>query len=133
MKRLPAAVTVLCAILVNGCGTVCNFAGGILHPDREPRVYGGVQRDVEVIEEMSKPPGLGLSAGKSAAGALVFLGVVLVDPAISFVADTLTLPITLYAEHRREAAYMKSGGGTIVESPSAPAEAATLGTPRPLE
>src|SRR5262245_12507046 len=32
-----------------GCGTICNLAGGITNPDEEPRIYGGVIRDLDIF------------------------------------------------------------------------------------
>src|SRR5438128_5559240 len=112
MKATPAVVFVtIAAVLLSGCGTVCNFAGGLIHPETEPRVYGGVQRDIEVIEGFSKEPLFPTgfpkaSQSDSGAGAALvvafFLGMIVADPVLSFIADTLTLPITVYVQHRRE-------------------------------
>jgi hypothetical protein len=48
MKSAVSVTTAVCvAVFSSGCGTVCNLAGGVLHPDKEPRVYGGLQLDLE--------------------------------------------------------------------------------------
>jgi hypothetical protein len=107
---LSAWLMGLTALAGSGCGTVCNFAGGLIHPDTEPRVYGGVQRDLEVIEGLSSKPlfpnGFPTSPGNGAGAALVFggcLAVLVADPLLSFLGDTLTLPLTAYVQHCREA------------------------------
>lgn len=38
--------------LAVGCGTVCNLAGGVIHPEDEPKVYGGMQRDLDFYSGM---------------------------------------------------------------------------------
>jgi uncharacterized protein YceK len=103
MKRaLSVATAAFIAVGVSGCGTVCNLAGGVIHPDQELRVYGGVQRDVEhfwcppLLNENSSP-----GAGK---GAVLFLALIPVEFGLSFVGDTLTLPITIPLQEIREAA-----------------------------
>jgi hypothetical protein len=102
------AIGVVSAVLgpsLSGCGTVCNFAGGVVHPDKEPRVYGGVQRDLDIIEEAvaakpDNPPNMGKTA-------VFIMAVALVDPIVSLVADTLTLPITIPIQCWRERAEKK--------------------------
>ena len=100
------AVTI--AFLAIGCGTVCNLAGGFVHPDEEPKVYGGVQRDLDFFSKMverkqsgsdSTSQGTGTSG---AYGAVFVLAFMFAEPALSFVGDTLTLPITIWAEYRRD-------------------------------
>ena len=94
-----------------GCGTVCNLAGGFIHPDAAPKVYGGMQIDLEGFQElmddhwsMTKST----SSGQSTAWmAIAVLGFMAAEPALTFVGDTLTLPIALLAEHFRKA--RKSG------------------------
>jgi Protein of unknown function (DUF1375) len=108
MKRaLSVAMAVCIGVFSGGCGTVCNTAGGVLHPDEEPRVYGGVQRDLEgnlyCLKLGSQPlhEGCTLSDGK---GAVLLLALVPVEFGLTFVGDTLTLPITIPLQERREAA-----------------------------
>ena len=104
-KRLSLGLlgltAVAIAVLAVGCGTVCNLAGGLVHPDEEPKVYGGVQRDLDFFGKMlerkqsgndSTSQGTGTSA---AYGAMFLLAFMFAEPALSFVGDTLTLPITL--------------------------------------
>jgi hypothetical protein len=94
------------AIPQTGCGTTCNLAGGILHPESEPRVYGGVIRDVEILDTAvsgdapNDPVIQGSDKGAAVAmAALVSLAVA--DPMLSLVADTLTLPVTIPLQERR--------------------------------
>jgi uncharacterized protein YceK len=109
MKRI-SLVVILVALSSSGCGTVCNLAGGVLHPDSEPRIYGGVIRDFEIIDKVvSKPEPLlhpqadsSLGNGQGAAYLLAaIIGVAAVEPVVSLVADTLTLPITIPLQNRR--------------------------------
>ena len=79
------------AVLAIGCGTVCNLAGGFVHPEEEPKVYGGVQRDLGFIGEMaSDPKGFNCPAGSQGAAmtAIFILGMAAVDPVLSLVGDT---------------------------------------------
>jgi uncharacterized protein YceK len=109
MTRISLAV-ILVAFVSSGCGTVCNLAGGVVHPDSEPRIYGGVIRDFEIIDKVvSKPepllhPQAGSSLGNGQ-GAAYFLAAIIavaaLDPVVSLVADTLTLPITIPLQNRR--------------------------------
>jgi hypothetical protein len=103
MNALLLRVLGACAaVSFSGCGTVYNLAGGMIHPDTEPRVYGGVLKDVEILDQISRTPsGETRSFGK---GGLVVLPVAAIDLTLSFVADTLTVPITSLLQDRREAA-----------------------------
>jgi hypothetical protein len=94
VASLPAIAGV--AITQTGCGTTCNLAGGILHPETEPRVYGGVIRDVEILDTAisgDAPNGPVIQGNDKGAAvemaALVSLAVA--DPMLSLIADTLTL------------------------------------------
>jgi uncharacterized protein YceK len=108
MKRISLAV-ILVALSSSGCGTVCNLAGGVVHPDSEPRIYGGFIRDFEIIDKaVSKPDEHLLSprgnppSGQGGAYAMTaILAIAAVDPVVSLVADTLTLPITIPLQNRR--------------------------------
>jgi hypothetical protein len=102
----------LTAILISsaGCGTVCNLVGGITHPQSEPRVYGGVARDLEVLDDVVKgvqsgQTGAGITPQGGGPGAAVVLGAIVgiavADPILSFVADTVTLPLTIPLQNRR--------------------------------
>jgi uncharacterized protein YceK len=74
---------------LGGCGTVCNFASG------DPAVYGGVVKDLEVVRSpLNVSPQSDSSSGGPALAVLA--GVVCADIAVSAVADTLTLPLTIY-------------------------------------
>jgi hypothetical protein len=116
------------AVLFSGCGTVCNLAGGIIHPDTEPRVYGGVLKDGEILVQMTHTPsGETRQLGK---GGLVVLPVAAIEVTLSLVADTVTLPITSLLQHRREAANER-GRGADTASISAGAEAGIVAPLQP--
>ncbi len=82
---LVGALAALAAL--PGCGTIVNFKSG------DPEVYGGVRKDVELIEKPGNPNDV--RPGDGGAGAIAF-AVVLADMAASGVADTLTLPLAIY-------------------------------------
>jgi uncharacterized protein YceK len=90
-------------IPLSGCGTVCNLASG--NPDN----YGGVQRELKFADDASAKGGL-LSGSSGAEGtggvwaALFVLALYGTDLSLSFVGDTLTLPLAAYLRHRHEAA-----------------------------
>jgi hypothetical protein len=88
-------VLVAAALAVSsfGCGTVANFTSG--HP--EP--FGGVQRDVAFFNQ---PSGFSFKSGDDGWGAAVVLGVWAADLCVSGMADTLTLPLFVYWERKRE-------------------------------
>jgi uncharacterized protein YceK len=93
---IPAPVAI-CLATLTGCGTVRNFAGGA------PEVYGGVKKDVEFV--MTPGPGLTYTSGtgtRIGVGVLA-LGLMLADISLSFVADTLTLPVITYRERKQDA------------------------------
>jgi Protein of unknown function (DUF1375) len=73
----------------------------VVHPDREPRVYGGVQRDLDVIESVveSDPSDTQKCDPKAY---LVLIPLAAADPVLSFVADTITLPITIPLQHKND-------------------------------
>src|SRR4051794_34604652 len=86
--RVGPVVLLAAALVAGGCGTVCNLAEGVQHPERGPRPYGGLQKDAEVLAETSAcgslPPGSGWVAVET-------LVVMFGDFPLSFVGDTLTL------------------------------------------
>jgi hypothetical protein len=102
---MKSTVIAALAFALSGCGTTCNLAGGIVHPDTEPRVYGGVLRDMEIIEKVVNCPASDRQYGGKSAVFLVAGAIVLGtgDPILSFVADTLTLPITIPLQRKRDA------------------------------
>jgi uncharacterized protein YceK len=107
MKWVRVALLVAAvAIPSAGCGTVCNLAGG--NPDN----YGGVQRDLQFANDARAKGGLlsgadntptargGSSVGGEAAlGALALYGA---DLSLSFIADTVTLPVVIYLRQKHE-------------------------------
>ncbi len=96
---LIASLIAFVAVSLSGCGTVCNFVGVIIHPDREPRIYGGVLRDVDIIERaIESPPSKTQMCDPRAYIYIIPLAVA--DPIASFVADTMTLPIMICLHER---------------------------------
>ena len=127
---LVVLVVYLVAMSVTGCGTVCNLAGGVVHPDHEPKVYGGVQRDLNIIESVveSGPS----SEQKCNPKAYLFLvPLAATDPVLSFVADTITLPITIPLQRKNDAD-KHDHTDDLKAAASSPSEAVsvTLGSPR---
>jgi uncharacterized protein YceK len=90
MTNARAVVFALAAsLLAGGCGTVANTLW--LEPkDGGMRVYGGVKADLEVARDAAanNPP--------ADHGALA-IGMAVADLLLSAVADTVTLPVTLWS------------------------------------
>lgn len=84
--------------LLSGCGTVCNLASG------DPDNYGGVQRDLKVAADMTAKGGIMPQGNSDGWGALAILGLFGADVCLSFVGDTLTLPLASYLRQKHEAA-----------------------------
>lgn len=127
--RILAAVAATVALSLSGCGTVCNLVGGVTNSEEEPRVYGGVQRDVEVLSDVfsdtSHPDVNNLHGdGKEAAFlAAIFATLFAGDPVLSFVGDTLTLPVTIPLQNKRIAEKeQESAAATAAPPPDLPAE-----------
>lgn len=103
-------------IPLSGCGTVCNLASGDLDN------YGGVQRDVTILTKPYPPDHTGSPEG-------FFL--VLFDTALSFVGDTMTLPLTTYIHGSHECSADREGDRQ--ETPrGALAGAVSIEKPRPI-
>src|SRR5262249_35075559 len=120
MTKRQTVLAALFASMLSGCGTVCNLAGA--QPDHEPRVYGGVSFDFEVMDQFVQDPPHPTNSDPR--GGVLLLALALVAQPLSFVGDTLTLPITIYLQNKRSA-----------ERSGEPAEAATgvtLGKPSPM-
>jgi hypothetical protein len=103
----------------------------LLYPDREPRVYGGVQIDLDFIDKLvrgEKQVG-GVSDPR---GALLVIALICSDPALSLVADTLTLPITIRAEDKR-IAKSNQHNDEVPESTGPIFKDASLGLPEPID
>jgi hypothetical protein len=99
---------ILLAGLASGCGTLCNLGGGFVHPESEPRIYGGLQKDVEFFDSRTRNSD-SQSGGSNSKGAVaVWLAVFLGEPTLSFVGDTLTLPVTVPLQLCRENAEEKA-------------------------
>jgi len=90
MKCTRIAVLVgISAFLVTGCGTISNLT------TEQPELYGGVQKDIQLLETPhTEPSGIGIRN--------LGLLVLFVDLPLSFMADTLTVPIAIYEWHRAE-------------------------------
>jgi hypothetical protein len=130
---IPTMLVAGLAVALAGCGTVCNLAGGVLHPESEPRIYGGFLKDVEVLEGvMNSNAKLNLGGG-SPAGVIVIgaiLGLAAADPFLCIVADTATLPLTVPLQARRNARAAEGRTPNGIEeittdAPAAPGDAAT--------
>jgi uncharacterized protein YceK len=128
MKGMHAAVfAAAVAALLSGCGTVRNLASG------DPDVYGGVQKDLELVQT---PPPQGQRGG--GAGLVLLMGA---EICCSAVADTLTLPLAVYMRQNKpdredkpaptgrdkpeSAAPLTSAGPTTAS--------VSLGNPRPVD
>ena len=75
------------AFALSGCGTISNLSTG------EPEFYGGVQKDIQLLETPRTPPeGIGIRN----LGQLVLF----VDLPLCVFGDTLTLPIAIYELQR---------------------------------
>jgi len=134
-NSLLAVIPAILAVSLSGCGTICNFADGVIHPDDEPRIYGGVLRDLEIMDEaVNAPPRATPLVGSENGKGLIFLCLLgLMDPPLSFVGDTLTLPITIYVQEKRVAA---RNSDTDTAKPANATEPPTtnvsLGKPAPI-
>jgi uncharacterized protein YceK len=102
-RTVSRLFTILGILVLPGCGTVCNLADGVRHPDQAPRTYGGVARNLEWISEgqiVENPyPESWDEAVENFYGIAYWT---IIDPPLSFVGDTLTLPLTWYLQDRRE-------------------------------
>jgi hypothetical protein len=103
MHRACLPVLLVAAISATGCGTLCNFAAGIEHPDSEPSIYGGVRRDIDFATEVvsSRPEGDAGPDKNAVVLALACVGLAGAEAAASFCADTATLPITVALQNKR--------------------------------
>jgi hypothetical protein len=85
MKRCVTAAVALAVVMCAGCGTVANFSRPEDGGERPLGVYGGVTRSVENVE--------GLFSGEPIAAAVSLC--LVPDVALSAIADTVTLPVTV--------------------------------------
>ncbi len=99
MRRKQLVPLAIFTVLMSGCGTVCNLAGG------QPQPYGGVAKDVEFaaarqgsLENEPQHPGV---SGHSPLVLAGILGLCYGDFAASAVGDTVTLPIVLASMPRK--------------------------------
>ena len=92
------------AVLLTGCGTACKLVAGVLDPVNEPTVYGGVTTDLKIIDEAVNhfENGSGTSTNHGdPRGAAIMIVLLATDPVLSFVADTVLLPVTIMLQNRR--------------------------------
>ncbi|MNM93451.1 hypothetical protein D3C81_1058250 [compost metagenome] len=100
---MKAIGTLLLAISLTGCGTIntvfrddsvasSKLAQWQSHCDTIPRVYSGVALDFCALH--ADPPQTTDTTGQPSAVSM------LVDLALSGVADTIALPYTIYVQHR---------------------------------
>jgi hypothetical protein len=107
MTRGAWAVLLAIAVVpASGCGTICNFAGAPFCKEGDlplPAVYGGVQLDAAFINTNTQAFTMnGFQA--EGTGAAILVGCLLAEFPLSFIGDTLTLPITVWIDRRRTAA-----------------------------
>jgi uncharacterized protein YceK len=105
MKR-PATALVVATVAASagGCGTVCNFMSG------EPSAYGGLKKDAEWADQFASKLSSGQPITTDTRAGLVLVAVAWMELPLTFAADTLTLPITLWLESRRAANNERAGG-----------------------
>jgi hypothetical protein len=93
--RISWIILVAAALAVTsiGCGTLANFGSD------QPQPFGGVARDTAFLVTPAKT---NFHSGDDGRGAAFFLGIWAADLCLSGVADTLTLPLFVYWEKKRE-------------------------------
>jgi uncharacterized protein YceK len=104
MKRARRVVVLaLSAALSGGCGTIMNLTSG------DPEIYGGPRKDIEALQTPPSGPTARCPQGNASeeeGKTEAFLaGFIVADIAVSAVADTLTLPLTIYLRQRDSAAH----------------------------
>jgi uncharacterized protein YceK len=115
----PRALAPVVAFALAGCGTLFDLADGVWDPDRAPRVYGGVQKDLESVTEYARalPNGHAESFDEAVDSLRAFACIMLVDVPLSFVADTAALPWTSHLQKRRQREAERRAGAA---DPAAP-------------
>ena len=109
MRKIVIALGAVVVVMsLSGCGTTCNFAAAALPPleltTTLPAVYGGVQLDAAVMNQ--------LHPAKTSALSVFVATCLLADFPISFIGDTLTLPLTLWIDRRRTASQSELRGNS---------------------
>jgi uncharacterized protein YceK len=111
MRRIAALALFALILTVSGCATAVNLSG-------YSGIYGGTRINAEIladnIDEDTKLLTGGTVQGHSEVVSPVFVCACLIDLPFSVVADTLTLPWTVFAELRR-IAVPKEGTDTQAE------------------
>jgi hypothetical protein len=129
-----AIVAALAAISSTGCGTTCNLAGGFKHPDDEPKIYGGVQRDLDFVAQLSPDKPLMGNPSNANKGVLIIIPLLIAEGVLTCVGDTVTLPITIYLQERRVAARKREQEGDNSANSSSSAVGAALPvSPSPMQ
>jgi hypothetical protein len=96
IKALFAVSVGAAVVLMSGCGTAWNFVSNA----NGPTVYGGVQRDIEfIMTPASTSPGGTWQEFTNEEGLVIF-ALIPAEVCLSFVADSLTLPLVVYLQHR---------------------------------
>jgi uncharacterized protein YceK len=93
-RGMLVAWAVAATALLGGCGTVANLALSGTPPAGPMKVYGGVQRDLDIVHDCTTNP----DHPRDNAEAVCFAAAVTVaavDLPFSAVADTFTLPVTI--------------------------------------
>lgn len=107
-KMVIALGAVVVSMSLSGCGKTCNFAGATLPPleltTTLPAVYGGVQLDAAVMTQFRPTTTSSLT--------VLFAACLIADFPLSFVGDTLTLPLTLWIDRRRTASQSELRGNS---------------------
>jgi uncharacterized protein YceK len=127
VRLMRCLCAIALALSVNGCGTVCNLARGFDHPDTEPRIYGGVALDMDTISKVLNAPAAESEIDMPRTWALL-LACGAIDPVFSLVGDTLTLPITVPLQSKRQAASEKKNQAAL--NAPLPSEPRTDSVPR---
>ena len=99
MRSFFAIAITFLSVSISGCGTMANLQGMeymfISLPGENPvRVYGGVRKDIEFIAHNVRNPPIDDPIEVVVCGIPV-VGFAIVDPVLSFVGDTITLPYVL--------------------------------------
>jgi hypothetical protein len=105
-----AAAVAAVALLSGGCGTVCNLASG------DPQVpFGGVQKDLETLQAPRSGSSRLSGSGK---GAVVIVLLLPAELSLSFLGDTVTLPLAVWM--RREDHDASADSATVNPTSAAP-------------
>jgi hypothetical protein len=109
-------------------------AGVRRHPDDEPKIYGGVQRDLDFVAQLSPDKPLIGNPSNVNKGVLIIIPLLIAEGVLTCVGDTVTLPITIYLQERRVAGRKREQEGDNSANSSSPTEGGALPVrPSPIE